>query len=298
MRRRGNYRFLEKFSWYVPGYGGMLVLLALMLVGALVGSLLNVLLGALAGMEAIMEYGTLLSYPIMFVPPMLYAAVKSGNASMRESGVKLDSNHFAPTGGFLCALIASAGTLALGFWADALTSLLPPMPQILKEAMDSLTKGNLFTNILCVSIFAPVCEEWLCRGMVLRGLLARGRKPSEAIIVSALFFALIHLNPWQAIPAFAIGCLMGYFYYKTGSLKLTMLMHCVNNTFAIICSRIPGWEEMESWKDVIPAKPWALLLAASILLTALAVLAFRKLRTADGGPALDKVPSIFDSNEI
>ena len=298
MRHRGNYKFLGKFSWYVPGVGGMFVLLAWLLVGALIGSVLTVILGAVAGHDAMLEYGNLLSYPTMFVPPMLYAAVKSNNASMSQAGVKLDSNNYKPLGGLLCAILAAAGTFAVGFWADAISSFLPPMPDFLKEAMATLTNGNLFVNILCVSILAPLCEEWLCRGMILRGLLARRMKPALAIIVSALFFAFIHLNPWQAIPAFIIGCLMGYVYFKTGSLKLTMLMHCVNNTFALICSRIPGWEEMESWRDVVPAQEYWILVAACVILTALVALAFRRVALLRPEGNMDPVPSIFESNEV
>ncbi|MBQ2107889.1 MAG: CPBP family intramembrane metalloprotease, partial [Bacteroidales bacterium] len=229
MRKRGNYKFLDKFSWYIPGVGGMFGLLAWLLVGALLGSVALFILIAVLGKEAGSEYGNLISYPLMFVPAMIYTAVKSSSLSMTESGVKLDSNNFAPLGSVLCILLAAVGTLAIGFWAEAISSLLPDMPPALEEALKSLTSGNVILNFICVSIFAPVCEEWLCRGMVLRGLLKRSRiKPVWAIVISAVFFALIHLNPWQAIPAFLFGCLFGYVYYKTGSLKLTMLMHCVN----------------------------------------------------------------------
>ena len=299
MKRRGNFKFLGKFSWYVPGTGGIFALIAWLLLGAAIGSLLVVVCSAFAGPDFIMDYGTLLSYPIMFVPPMLYAAVKSNASSMSQGGYKLDSNNFAPQGGLMCALLASAGTLALGFCIDPLASLLPPMPDSLKEVMGSLTNGNLWVNLLCVSIMAPICEEWLCRGMVLRGMLAHGAKPAVAIIVSSLFFAFIHLNPWQAVPAFLLGCLFGYVYYKTGSLKLTMLMHCVNNTFAIICGRIPGLEEMESWKEVLPLSHYWIIVAAAALLTALVVLAFSKVVIKHPNGNCDPVPSIFesDSNE-
>jgi len=298
MRKRGNYKLLGKFSWYVPGIGGMFALLAWLLVGAFIGSMCTLLLGALAGQDAIAEYGNLISYPLMFIPPMIFAAVKSGSASMSQSGVKLDSNNFAPLGGAVCAILAAVGTIAIGFWTDALTALLPPMPELLQEALGNLTKGNLFINLLCVSVMAPFFEEWLCRGMVLRGLLSHKMNPAVAILISALFFAFIHLNPWQAIPAFIVGCLLGYIYYKTGSLKLTMLMHCVNNTLSVLISRVPGWEDMETWADVITGAPYWILIAATFLLTALVALAFRKvtLKRAEGN--MDTVPSIFESNEI
>ena len=135
--------------------------------------------------------------------------------------------------------------------------------------------------------------------MVLRGLLTRTRmKPFWAIVVSALFFALIHMNPWQAIPAFLLGCLFGYVYYKTGSLKLTMLMHFTNNTFALICGHIDSIKDMDSWRDVIDAPAYWLVLACSVLITALVVLAFRRIKLLHPQGNMDPVPSIFDSNEI
>ena len=58
------------------------------------------------------------------------------------------------------------------------------------EAMSSLTGGPFWSSFLVTAIFAPIFEEWLCRGMILRGLLTK-IKPAWAIIISALFFALI-----------------------------------------------------------------------------------------------------------
>jgi hypothetical protein len=63
------------------------------------------------------------------------------------------------------------------------------------------------------------------------------------------------MNPWQAIPAFCMGMLFGYAYYKTGSLKLTMLMHCTNNTLAVILSKIPQFKDAKTFMDIL--SPWA-----------------------------------------
>lgn len=298
MRKRGNFKFLEKFSWYVPGVGGMFGLLAWLLVGALLGSLATIVLQFAGGEEAVKVYGNLLSYPIMFIPPMLYASVKSSRLSMDNDGFKLDNNHFAPLGAVLCVLLAMAGTLALGFWADCISALLPDMPKVLEEAFKNLTGGNFLINFITVSIFAPLCEEWLCRGMVLRGLLLKARmKPFWAILISALFFALIHFNPWQAIPAFLMGCLFGYVYYRTGSLKLTMLMHFTNNTFALIIGHIDSLSEMNSWTEVIAEPLYGILVASTVLFTALVFLAFRKVALQRPEGNMDAVPSIFNSAE-
>ena len=137
--------------------------------------------------------------------------------------------------------------------------------------MSLVTEGNIIINFISVSIFAPLFEEWLCRGMVLRGLLSHKVKPLWAIVLSALFFAFIHLNPWQALPAFILGCLMGYVYYKTGSLKLTMLMHFTNNSFSLLLSNIDAFKEMENWSDVMSAESYWLCMAICLLLLILIV---------------------------
>ena len=135
--------------------------------------------------------------------------------------------------------------------------------------------------------------------MVLRGLLKSAKiKPVWAIVISAVFFAFIHLNPWQAIPAFLLGCVFGYVYYRTGSLKLTMLMHFVNNTFALVCGHIDALEKVESWTDLMPASQYIIIASACFLLTMLVLLQFRKITPETPEGSFDSVASLFESDEI
>ena len=298
MKRRGNYRFLGKYTYYAPGIGGMFALLAWLLVGAFFGAIVTIIFGAIAGPGLIKEYGSLISYPLMFIPAMVYAGSKSSVNAMDHQGWKLDSSHFAPLSATGCALLCVVAVFAMGFWTDGIVSLLPEMPDKLKEAMEQLTSGNIWLNFLMVSIFAPLFEEWLCRGMVLRGLLVKARvKPVWAIVISAAFFALIHMNPWQAIPAFLLGCLFGYVYYLTGSLKLTMLMHFANNTLALILGHVDALKDMNSWADVMPEKYYTLLAVACFLLTALIVLALRRIVPQKPEGSCDEVPSLFETEQ-
>lgn len=293
-RKPRNYEFLAKFTWYVPGIGGMFALLAMLLVGALIGNLLSLPIIAILPDEDAMQFATLVSYPVMFIPAMIYASVKSHNASMTQEGVKMDNSNYGRTGGLLCALLVVLATLATAFCMDAVNAAMPPVPEALKYMLEGLTGGPVWISLLCVSVFAPFFEEWLCRGMVLRGLLYRGIKPVWAVIISAAFFALIHLNPWQAVPAFALGCLFGYIYYKTGSLKLTMLMHCANNTMAVIVSNISSLEEAENWMDIMPGASYWILFAAFIIMTALIINVFSRIETTSEKGSCETVPSIFE----
>ena len=250
-----SYNIFASHSHFLPGLGGMVMLLVLFLLGALLGNLTILGLQAFLGAEFAEDYGTLISYPIMFIPPILYASVMSRLNEYTTEEVPLDRGGFGKKGWTVLIFTGIFSTIAAAFVVEPLTALLPDMPLWLEETMKKMMeKMPLWATLLSVSVFAPLFEEWLCRGLVLRGLL-RKMNPFSAIAVSAVFFAILHMNPWQAIPAFCLGLLFGYTYYKTGSLKLTMLMHCTNNTMAVIFSKIPQFKEAETFMDVL--SPWA-----------------------------------------
>ena len=249
---RGSYDLFSNYSHFLPGFGGILGVLGLFMLGALIGNLLVLGMQVLSP-EFANEYGIIVSYPVMFIPAMLFASAKSRFDENFTTGYRMDSSNFGRFSGIQMAAIVTIATLAAAFMTEALSALMPPMPAWLEETMKQMLNAPLWITLISVSVFAPLFEEWLCRGVVLRGLLAKS-SPLTAITVSAAFFAVIHFNPWQALPAFILGLLFGYVYYKTGSLKLTMLMHCANNTMAAIFSRIPAFEEAESFIQVM--NPW------------------------------------------
>lgn len=291
-RKRGNFSFYDSFSWYVPGVAQMFILLALFLLGALLGNAVAMVFTSLLGAEAAMDYMMIVSYPIMFLPAMFYARIKSRNNSIYTSGVKMDSKHFGKMGGALCAVLAVLSTFAVGFCADGLLGLLPPMSDRLKALFDSMTT-NSWTNYICVCIFAPFFEEWLCRGTILRGLLHKGIRPVCAIVISSVFFALIHANLHQGIAAFIIACLLGFVYYKTGSLKLTMLMHCANNTLSLVVSNIESLKEYERWDQMFDTLPYIVICVACLLLLVLIIRSFARIENVQPEGNSDKVNSLF-----
>lgn len=259
-----SFELLNNFSGYAPGWGGMFMMLLMLLLGTLLGSVLQFALILSLGNEFMMSYGMVVTYPVMFLPPMFYAIIKSHNATMWDAP-EIPLDQYAVNKGnklpaWLLALMCFIATICAAFVVEPLLTLIPTdgpvmgkFYETMKEAMEQLLQGPLWVSILCTTIFAPFFEEWLCRGMILRGLLQK-TSPAVAIAVSALFFALIHANPWQAVPAFALGCLFGLVYYKTGSLKLTMLMHFANNSFSVLISRIPAFEGKDYFFEVITDK--------------------------------------------
>ena len=223
-------------------------------VGVFLGILISAGLALGISQGFAMTYGLVIVYPVQFIPAMLYASAVSQRNMGFEPEYPLDNNNFGGRSGLSMALIVSVMAISAAFVTEPVSMLLPEMSEARKMAMEQMLKGPVWIVLISVSVFAPFFEEWLCRGIILRGLLKK-MKPGWAIVISALIFGLIHMNLWQAIPAFIIGTILGYVYYKTGSLKLTMLMHCVNNTLSVILSRISGLEDVEFFAEIM--SPWA-----------------------------------------
>jgi len=79
-------------------------------------------------------------------------------------------------------------------------------------------------------VLGPVIEEFVFRGIIMGGLL-KSYSNKIALLLSALIFAIVHLNLVQGMVAFLLGLLLGYIYIKTHLIYLCMLTHIINNTF-------------------------------------------------------------------
>ncbi len=291
---RRNYDLYKGYSYYTPGIKGMFALLGMLLIGMLLGAIVTMILMPILGQKAFMAYGNLVIYPLQFVPPMIYASVKSKRNALFEDGWKLNSRNFGKWSPLSLVAIVIIMTLALAFASDIvnytnykLTTRTPGMARfydMISEAMKSMTGGPVWASILLVGIMAPVFEEWLCRGEVLRGLL-RKVKPVWAIVISALFFAAIHGNPWQALNAFLIGCVLGYVYYKTGSLILTMIIHATNNTAAVVLANIDSLKDVDYFIDIMDKTTYGIFILISLVIVAAALMVFKgiPLRYPKGG---------------
>lgn len=101
----------------------------------------------------------------------------------------------------------------------------------LVEAFDELFTWPIYA-LFSVVILAPLYEELLFRKFILGGLLKQV-SAFKAIIISALFFGVIHWNWLQGINAFVLGIIIGWLYYKTESIALCIFAHFANNLYAV-----------------------------------------------------------------
>lgn len=180
---------------------------------------------------------------------------------------------------FVPVFLIGAGMIILLNEIDFRFSQVLPMSDYFKEMMGAL--GNLDESpvgaFLALVVVAPITEEILCRGILLRGMLNRLR-PGTAIVLSALMFAIMHLNPWQAVTAFVIGLVLGWVYMRTRSLALCIFIHAFNNAVALYFMSMLG-----DGGELILENPWWLNVGG--LVAAAAGFAWLAQVTGDGPPA-------------
>lgn len=162
------------------------------------------------------------------------------------------------------ALSAAGGTVVLGE-AVNLTAWLVPLPPELEALFDRLTGAPLPSALFTLVLVAPLTEEALFRGLLLRGF-ARRYGPAAGLLMSSALFALFHLNLWQALAAFAAGFYLGWLYLATGSLLYPMAAHAVFNGLPVVLTAVgltvPGYNTPPSAGAGFQPWPWTLTGAA------------------------------------
>jgi membrane protease YdiL (CAAX protease family) len=179
---------------------------------------------------------------IFFIPPVMYAWFCHFKPFVHLG--------FKPTIDFkqagLVVLIMLACLPLVGTLQE-LTEMLPWSKSALlkfKEAEDSYNKqvaviarmDNIWDYIISVIVIAflpAVFEETLFRGG-LQNLLSRWfNKPVLAVIITSIIFSAIHGSYLGFLSRFALGFVLGWFYYRTGNIWLNIIAHFVNNAVAV-----------------------------------------------------------------
>lgn len=94
----------------------------------------------------------------------------------------------------------------------------------------------LIVYFIEISVLAPICEEAIFRGMIMQNLRRYGN--FFAVLVSSLMFGILHGNLEQTPFAFIVGIALGITVIETGSIFVSMLLHCCINTISIVFSAI------------------------------------------------------------
>ncbi|WP_417431726.1 CPBP family intramembrane glutamic endopeptidase [Halpernia sp.] len=154
----------------------------------------------------------------------------------RPKGYKLNFNFSSKP--FLTYFLIFPMMFGMMLISEYLTNLIPTTGPFFgwlylkfMAQMNSISVDHV-AMLIMVAVFAPLLEEILFRGIILRAMLNKGMNPKKAIVFSALIFGAIHGYPWQFLGAFLLGLVLGLVYWKTESLLMSILLHAFNNFIA------------------------------------------------------------------
>lgn len=143
---------------------------------------------------------------------------------------------------FAWVVLLSLGIILPAEWIEEKLQI--AMDPAYQKLFDSIMKEPW--GYIAIGLLAPVAEETVFRGAVLRSLLQIFSQKWHwvPIVISALLFGAVHGNIAQGSYAAVIGLLLGWMYYRTGSILPGLILHWVNNSIAyILFNLMPQMED-------------------------------------------------------
>ncbi len=146
--------------------------------------------------------------------------------------------------------------------------VLPPPEWLVSMFQDLIDPaGNPFSSVWLLVIVAPLSEEFLVRGLILRGFRQR-YTVRTAILVSALLFGALHLNPYQFFGGLGLGTVLAWWQIRTHSLSPCLFGHALINALPLLLPRLPlpeirGYNAISETVEFQP--PWFTLTGAVLL---------------------------------
>jgi|TARA_B100000029_G_scaffold110329_1_gene102185 hypothetical protein len=179
---------------------------------------------------------------------------------------RLRLNHISSsTAGF--SVLLSAGLIVLSDELDRIIQIFVPAPEYILDLNGILqpeTVTGFILLFMAIALIAPMGEELLFRGFLQQFLEKHWQDVTRAILVTALFFAMIHMNPYWFVQIYLLGIMLGFLSWRTGSVIPPLILHGMNNGIAMVLSFADyGDENFYLWNGHVA--PWILVLAVGSL---------------------------------
>jgi len=111
------------------------------------------------------------------------------------------------------------------------------------------TISNMISNLFVVAFMAGLSEEIFFRGFIQRLFIENKLNHHIAIWLTAILFSAIHLQFFGFIPRVLLGAVLGYLYFYSGNLWLSIIAHTVNNGFAVVMAYVTGSIDADPFAD-------------------------------------------------
>ena len=174
-----------------------------------------------------MDSDTVWNSPYM-VPAMAVGVLLNIIVFLWRRWAVLELGRISRSDVWMVIVMAVVAFLGWFFPEDLLQRLIEVPSNLSDEEFDQMTGGVV--GLIDTGFLTPVAEELLCRGAILGTLLLMmPRRPWVCIVVSALIFGLLHMNPVQIVFGSLYGLLLGWLAWRTGSLLPGIIVHVANN---------------------------------------------------------------------
>lgn len=169
----------------------------------------------------------------------------------------------------ITTIMFSFGLIVLSDELDRIVQVFLPAPEYIVDLNGLLQPDTLVGFILlftAIAVIAPFGEELLFRGFLQQALEKHWKDVTRAILITAIFFAMIHMNPYWFIQIYILGIMLGFLAWKTGSVYPSLILHGLNNAIAMLFSfsEITN-NSLYIWKGHVA--PWILIIAFAATLT-------------------------------
>ena len=139
----------------------------------------------------------------------------------------------------ISTIYLSFGIIILSDELDRIIQIFLPAPDYILDLNGLLQPESImgfFLLFIAVVIIAPLGEELLFRGFLQQILEKHWKDVTKAVLVTALFFAMIHMNPYWFVQIYILGILLGFLAWKTKSVLPPLILHGINNAMAMFFS--------------------------------------------------------------
>jgi membrane protease YdiL (CAAX protease family) len=179
---------------------------------------------------------------LFLIPAIVYAKI-----CHRRSFAHLGFRHKVTVGQGLVVIVLMFACLPLVGMLSELTEMLPFSEGTMKKfrlAEEEYAKQisvigrmdgflDFVISLFMLAILPAIFEETLFRGAA-QNLLSRWFKmPVLAIIVTSIIFSAVHFSYLGFLSRLLLGFILGWLYYRTGNLWLSIIGHVTNNAVAL-----------------------------------------------------------------
>lgn len=186
---------------------------------------------------------TLLAESMILIPPLIFLMTRKYEegylARLGFRKMKLSTFGLVFLYGIVIIPIGTLANSISMLWVD----------NTVLETSGTMLDAPWYITFISSAIIPPLVEEFSFRGYMYNGYRRDGAGIS-AVIMSALAFAMMHLNFNQAAYAFIIGIAFAFVVEASGSVWSSILCHFMFNAESVVIMLIGNWIDPSMYDDI------------------------------------------------